>query len=235
MTPRISTMHRPNLGERGPALAPKRRAVLEHDPRAERGIEPAADQDHDHVDRGRQNAGKYPGDQQLDDRDLGENPVDHERDARRNQRIERAAAGADAGGEALVVFVLQHFRDGEARHHGGGGDARSARPRRSRRRPSWWRPQARRASRRTMRRPRGTARCRCRNCRRSRPSAGTSGSPKDPSWRRRRTAYRAARSAPRRHCADTRTRQTRPSPSQRRSARADRSAPECRPRLVSET
>ena len=156
------------------------------------GVEPAADHDHDHVDGGGEQPGNDAGDQQLGDRDLGEHAVEHEQDARRDQRIERAAARDRAGGEPLVVAVLEHFRHRELRHRGGGGDARAGRRAEARAGPVGRDRKPAGQVRRTRRRPRGTARSRCRNCRRSRPSAGTSGSRTAPSSPRTRTACRRA-------------------------------------------
>ena len=118
---------RPDFAERRPALAPQRRAVGKLDRRGERRIEPAADHDHDHVGGGGEQPGNDAGNQQLGDRDLGEHAVEHEQDARRDQRIERAAACDRAAGEALVVAVLEHLRHRELRHRGGGGDAGTGR------------------------------------------------------------------------------------------------------------
>ena len=116
---------RPDAGKRSAALAPERGTIREGDRRRQRRIEGAADHDHDHVDRGGEQAGENAGDQQLGHRDLGENSVDDESDARRDKRVEGAAAGADTGGEPLVVFVLEHFGHGEARHHRRRGHARA--------------------------------------------------------------------------------------------------------------
>ena len=59
-------------------------------------------------------------DQQLADRLLGDDAVDHQQRAGRDQRIERGAGRADARRQPLVVFRPQHLGDRHLGEHGGG-------------------------------------------------------------------------------------------------------------------
>ena len=113
---------RPNLCKRCPSFAPKRRTILHDERRPERWIEPATADDHDHVEYSRQNSGHDARNQQFRDGHFRKNSVNNEGNARWNQRVQRSAAGAYPRRESLVVFLLHHFRHGESRHHGSGGD-----------------------------------------------------------------------------------------------------------------
>ena len=75
--------------------------------------------------RGQQQAGQNPRQQQLADRLLGEQPVDDERGARRDEDAERAAGGDHAGREPVAVVVAPHLRQADLAHGHRRGDARS--------------------------------------------------------------------------------------------------------------
>src|SRR5690606_27841184 len=93
---------------------------------AERRLPAAQDDDGDDVEQGLQNTGDHAGRKQFADGLLGENAVDDEHAAGRNQAA-HGSAGSDAtGGKARRVVVLAHFRYGYHAHGGGGGEARAA-------------------------------------------------------------------------------------------------------------
>ena len=54
--------------------------------------------------------GDHAADQQLADADVGDDPVEDQRDARRDQHRERARDRDDAAGELRVVALLEHRR-----------------------------------------------------------------------------------------------------------------------------
>ena len=89
----------------------------------------ADERDGDQEHRREQEPGQHAGEEQLADRLLGENGVDHHAGARRDQDAERAAGGDHAGGEAVAVAVAAHLRqrdlaDGRRARDRGAGQRR---------------------------------------------------------------------------------------------------------------
>ena len=82
------------------------------------GHQAHVDRDRDHVAGHRDQAGNHRGGEQLGDVLLGQDGVDHERHAGRNQDAERAPGGQCAGGQALRIAVALELRQ---RHRGDGG------------------------------------------------------------------------------------------------------------------
>ena len=77
--------------------------------------------------RGQQQAGYDPGDEEMGDRDVGGDAIDDHDDRRRDQQAERAGAGQRADGDVLgIAAALQlrqrHLADGRARRGGRAGD-----------------------------------------------------------------------------------------------------------------
>ena len=113
---------RPDAHEAGPALLPRGRdrssgacLGLITDPDDRHGREQDADDD----------ARDDAGDQQLADRGLGRDAVDHHRDARRDQDVERRADADRARRQLVRIAVAAHFRHRDLRHHRGGRHARA--------------------------------------------------------------------------------------------------------------
>ena len=113
---------RPHLGQRTPPLTPGD-GLLER--RRQLGTQLAAHDDHRGVDQRGHKPGQDAGDEQLGNRNLGEDAVEHEADRRRDHRPQRSGAGDDAGRQPLVVAVARHLGDGDAAHGRGGGDRRA--------------------------------------------------------------------------------------------------------------
>ena len=86
-----------------------------------------ADDDPEIDHEGEQDAGDDPrhdaGDQELADRGLGGDAVDHHGDARRNQNVERRADADCARRQLVGIAVAAHFRHGDLGHHRGRGRA----------------------------------------------------------------------------------------------------------------
>ena len=74
---------------------------------------------------GEEQARQDAGEQQPADRLLGQQAVDDECGARRNQDAERAAGGDHAGGEPVAVVVAAHLGQADLAHGHRRGDARS--------------------------------------------------------------------------------------------------------------
>ena len=106
---------RPDAHEARPALvavdAIGRRRVLgaDEDPEIDHDGEQDADDD----------ARDDAGDQQLADRGLRRDAVDHHRDAGRDQDVERRADADGAGRQLVRIAVAAHLRHGDLRHHRG--------------------------------------------------------------------------------------------------------------------
>ena len=82
--------------------------------------------DHDGQDQERRDdePGDDPGDEQLADGGLGGDAVDDHADAGRDEDVEGGADPDGAGGQLVGVTAPAHLRHGDARHHGGRGQAR---------------------------------------------------------------------------------------------------------------
>ena len=112
----------PDPQQAGPALGRwraecrGRMARTDHDPEIDHDAEQDAGDD----------ARDDAGDQELADRGLRRDAVDHHRDAGRNENVERRADADRAGGQFLGIAVAAHLRHRDPRHHRGG---RGARPR----------------------------------------------------------------------------------------------------------
>ena len=78
-----------------------------------------------HQDR-HQHAGQDAGEEERADRGVGHHPVDHERQARRDDRPERRRRGGHADRELGRVAVLLHRLDLDRAEAGGVGDRRAA-------------------------------------------------------------------------------------------------------------
>ena len=83
-------------------------------------VDPGLDEDGQDEQRGQQQPGKDPGQEQAADGFLGEDGVDHEARAGRDEDAQGAARGDGAGGQPRVVAVGAHLRQGHLAHgHGG--------------------------------------------------------------------------------------------------------------------
>ncbi len=88
--------------------------------------DPDPDEDGHRQEERHDDAGDHAGDEQLADRGLGRDAVDHHADARRDQDVERRADPDRARRQLVGVAVAAHLRHGDARHH---RRRRQARPR----------------------------------------------------------------------------------------------------------
>ena len=113
---------RPDPDQAGAALGRRRaergRRVVgaDPDPAVDHGGQQDADDD----------ARDHAGDQQLADRGLRRDAVDHHRDAGRNENVERGADADRAGRQLLGIAVPAHLRHRDLGHH---RRRRGARPR----------------------------------------------------------------------------------------------------------
>jgi hypothetical protein len=105
--------HAPDAGQSAEAIRPGDAA----DRRPELRIELEADQQHDDVAAGLQQAGQDAGEEKGTDRLLGDETVDHEQHRRRDHDGERAAGRDAAGRDLVVVAVLLELRQGDPAHH----------------------------------------------------------------------------------------------------------------------
>ena len=83
------------------------------------------DGDGDDEERRQQQAGEEAGEQQPADRLLGEDAIDDERCARRDENPERAAGRDRAGRKAVIVLVALHLGQADLAHGDRRRDARS--------------------------------------------------------------------------------------------------------------
>jgi len=114
--------HRPHRSGSAPAFGPGRARAGGSECR----IDPCHHQHADGIEHGAENTGNERGDEQLAERLLGQQRIDHQDDARRNQNPERAAGGDGARRELVVIAVAAHFRQRHRRDGGDGGQRRAA-------------------------------------------------------------------------------------------------------------
>ena len=114
--------HAPHLPEGGPAQRPGRALGG----RAELGLEADHRLHGADVEQHADDAGDDPGDEQRADAGLGEDAVDDEDDARRDQDPEGAAGRDRSGGEAVGVAEAPHRRHRHLGHRRRGRQARAA-------------------------------------------------------------------------------------------------------------
>ena len=88
------------------------------------GAHPDPDQDGEDQEDRDDDPGDHAGDEQLADRGLGGDAVDHHADARRDQDVEGRADADRARRQLVRVPAAAHLRHRDARHHRGGGQAR---------------------------------------------------------------------------------------------------------------
>ena len=79
-----------------------------------RRIQPAPHEDHQAEQQHQHDAGHDAGDEQLTDRGVGDDAVEQQDQAGRDQHAERAAGGQHAAGQAVVVAQLLHLGQGHA-------------------------------------------------------------------------------------------------------------------------
>jgi hypothetical protein len=79
--------------------------------------------DPDRKAQGKHDARDDPGNEEIADRAFGQNAVENEQQARRDQHAEHGRAGDDADGEARRIAVPKHLRDGHSREHRRRGNA----------------------------------------------------------------------------------------------------------------